>query len=77
MTLLFTLAYWHGLAGLHLHTDDTADLVDENTTTLGTRLRRFQKTTCQEFETKELKKEAEQRKHRAQRLAGDKTKGKG
>lgn len=72
--LLFTLAYWYGLAGLHLHTDDTVDLLDHNTTMLGSRLRLFQRTTCQEYETRELKREAEQRKRRAQKAAADKAK---
>ena len=62
-----------------MHTDDTADILDQNTTTLGFRLRAFQHKVCSAYETRELKKEAEQRKRRAQKAteaAVDKGKGK-
>ncbi len=65
MKLLFSLAYWHSLAGLHLHTDDTVDLLDQCTTALGERLRQFKATTCEAYITRESKREAERRKRRA------------
>ena len=55
MKLLFILAYWHGMAGLHMHTDDTLGLLDDLTTVLGQRLREFQATTCAQYKTRELK----------------------
>ena len=73
MKLLFILAYWHGMAGLHLHTDDMLEVLDRNTTVLGARLRNFAKTTCKDYVTHELKRETEQRKRRAQKLAKAKT----
>ena len=66
MALLFTCAYWHRLAKLHMHTDETLTLLDTVTEHLGQRLRRFQLKTCDAFNTQELKREAERRQHRAQ-----------
>lgn len=63
--LLFTFAHWHGLAKLRLHSDDTLNLLDDETTKLGEHLRKFQSTTCAAFQTKELHKEANAR-HRRQ-----------
>ena len=62
--LLFTFAHWHGMAKLRLHTDVTLDILDNLTTQLSKELRDFQKTTCANFQTFELRREAEARKCR-------------
>ena len=61
MTLLFTCAYWHGLAKLRMHTDETLTLLDTVTERLGKHLRHFQLKTCAAFNTQELKRETERR----------------
>jgi hypothetical protein len=68
MSLLFTLAEWHALAKLRLHTDSTLDLLGNVTRELGQQARRFQAFTCSAFDTKELPKEAVRgRRRRAKR----------
>lgn len=67
MKLLFVMAEWHGLAKLKLHTDATLQLLDTATQDLGDCLRKFKKLTCDSFETRELQREADLRKRRAQR----------
>lgn len=74
MKLLFVMAEWHGLAKLRMHTEATLELLDKSTTELGARLRDFKKTTCAAYATKELAREANIRKRRAEREA--KKKGK-
>ncbi|PIL33172.1 hypothetical protein GSI_04622 [Ganoderma sinense ZZ0214-1] len=64
LKLLFTMAYWHGFGGLHMHTDATTEILDNLTTLLGQRLRHFKDTTCAVYATRELKREAEQRHRR-------------
>jgi hypothetical protein len=61
MKLLFTIAHWHGLAKMRLHTDETLEILDDLTTSLGNQLRLFCKTTCNAYETLELPKEARAR----------------
>ncbi|KAF8835227.1 hypothetical protein BDN67DRAFT_1015721 [Paxillus ammoniavirescens] len=56
--LLFWLAEWHALAKLRLHSDDSLDLLDEATKSLGKQLRKFQEYTCSKFKTTELPAEA-------------------
>lgn len=51
--LLFTLAYWHSLAKLRMHTDTSLRLLDGATTVLGETLRQFKSVTCADFATKE------------------------
>ena len=65
LQLLFTCAHWHGLAKLHMHTDQTLGLLDEVTTLLGVKFRCFVKHTCTKFNTCELQHEANARIHRA------------
>ena len=65
--LLFSMAYWHGLGGLHMHTHDTTEILDTLTTLLGQRLRHFKATTCAAYVTRELKREAEQRQRRVEK----------
>ncbi|KAF7359981.1 hypothetical protein MVEN_00725000 [Mycena venus] len=57
LDLLFTLAEWHSLAKLKLHTDTTVKLLASVTKTLGRLLRRFKRVVCPEFATKELPSE--------------------
>jgi hypothetical protein len=65
--LLFTMAHWHGLAKLRVHTDQTLDLMDTVTVDLGKRLRSFQKETCSAFKTHELRRERDARLRRHQK----------
>ena len=44
LELLFTFAHWHGLAKLWMHNEATLNLLDDETTILGTQLRDFQST---------------------------------
>jgi hypothetical protein len=55
--LLFTLASWHGLAKLRMHTDATLEHLDQLTTKLGQAIRKFSSVTCQAFVTRELPRE--------------------
>ncbi|KLO05634.1 hypothetical protein SCHPADRAFT_839152 [Schizopora paradoxa] len=56
LDLLFILATWHGLAKLRTHTVDTLSILKITTTTLGSLLRKFKRTTCEEYDTRELDK---------------------
>ena len=62
------MAYWHGFAGLHMHTDDTTQILDNLTTLLGHCLRDFKAMTCVAYVTRELKQEAEQRQRREEKM---------
>lgn len=57
MDLLFELSTWHGFAKLRLHTESTICSLETSTTRLGILLRKFQSTTCTEFETRDLPSE--------------------
>jgi hypothetical protein len=57
MTLLYRLAEWHALAKLRMHTDPTLSFFDSVTTILGQELRRFCRTVCSAYATKDLPKE--------------------
>jgi hypothetical protein len=57
MDLLFELATWHALAKLRLHTTSTLDALENSTARLGSILRKFASTTCEEFVTRELASE--------------------
>ncbi|KAI0071014.1 hypothetical protein K474DRAFT_1712834 [Panus rudis PR-1116 ss-1] len=65
MKLLFTLATWHALAKLRLHTEKTLAFFEDTTRLLGTQVRQFSKVTCASYETRELPREATARKRRA------------
>ncbi|KAF9038247.1 hypothetical protein BJ165DRAFT_1532122 [Panaeolus papilionaceus] len=58
MKLLYCMAEWHAFAKLRMHTDQTTSLLQELTTELGEQLRHFRDTTCVDFQTFELPKEA-------------------
>ena len=57
LTPIFTCAYWHALAKMHMHTDEMLALLDTVTEHLRRRLRHFQWKTCAAFDTWELKRE--------------------
>ena len=57
-TLLFHLAEWQSLAKLRLHTEDTLALLRQALRRLGAQARKFQRVTCQTFDTKELPQES-------------------
>lgn len=62
--MLFTCGHWHGLAKLRLHIDDTLDLLDVETQYLGKELRAFINKTCEFYDTRELRREADARKRK-------------
>ena len=57
MDLIFTLAEWHSIAKLRIHTTSTITQLRELTRIFGIRLRHFAKHICPEYDTKELPKE--------------------
>ncbi|TFK21308.1 hypothetical protein FA15DRAFT_707349 [Coprinopsis marcescibilis] len=65
LKMLFSLAHWHALAKLRLHTDETLALLKEWTAILGADVRYFKATMCEEVKTYELKKEYAARMKRA------------
>ncbi|TEB23585.1 hypothetical protein FA13DRAFT_1571092, partial [Coprinellus micaceus] len=67
--LLFTLALWHALAKLRMHTDSSLELLDSWTSLLGEAARTFVKLTCSQFRTQELKSEYEARKRKEARAS--------
>src|SRR5882724_2390401 len=62
--LLFGLAEWHAEAKLRMHTDSSLELLTSATSFLGSQIRRFAKTTCSAFQTKELPNETAARARR-------------
>ncbi|KAF7359835.1 hypothetical protein MVEN_00708900 [Mycena venus] len=76
LDLLFTLAYWHALAKLRLHTSFSIKRLKEVTTELGKQLRYFAKYTCAAFDTKELpREEAARGRRHAKKAAAAKAAG--
>lgn len=71
LKLLFTCEYWHGLAKLRLHIEDTLNLLDAETVRIGKELRAFIKKTCKFYDTRELKREVEARKRRKAKKGAD------
>ncbi|KAF8594348.1 hypothetical protein BDV93DRAFT_611903 [Ceratobasidium sp. AG-I] len=68
--LIFTLARWHALAKLRMHTESTLDALDWQTTLVGLRLRRFQDSQAKLFPSVvETEAEFEARKRRTTRAA--------
>lgn len=61
LDLLYTMAEWHTLAKLQLHTSTSIGLLSEATSQLGQLLRRFRTFTCSQFATKELPSETAKR----------------
>ncbi|KAG2741798.1 hypothetical protein P692DRAFT_201726206, partial [Suillus brevipes Sb2] len=62
--LLFTLAHWHGLSKLRMHSDLTLDILDAMTTDIGNQLRNFKVNVCSAFDAKELDREVSARSRR-------------
>jgi len=62
--LLFTLAHWHGLAKLRMHSDLTLEILDKLTTDLGDRFREFKAKVCPAYQTQELDCEVNARSRR-------------
>ena len=68
--LLFHLAEWHALAKLRFHTEPTIQYLKLATTMLGKQLCGIKHTTCSQFTTCELPKEAiTQEQHQSQKQA--------
>ncbi|KAG2737310.1 hypothetical protein P692DRAFT_20883715, partial [Suillus brevipes Sb2] len=61
MDLLFTMAHWHGLAKLRMHSDLTLDVLDLETTKLGAQFRKFKEKVCSAYSTQELDREVDAR----------------
>ena len=59
LSLLFVLCHWHGLAELHLHTDETLEIFEKVMKDLGNCIHMFAADTCPFFMTKELSREVE------------------
>jgi hypothetical protein len=75
--MLFSLAHWHGLAKLRMHSDATLAILDTWTHTLGEDVRNFESQTCRHFGTVELDKEyaARQRRKAKKKSAGNPSSG--
>ncbi|KAF7964872.1 hypothetical protein HWV62_1965 [Athelia sp. TMB] len=67
LSLLFTFAHWHGLAKLRMHTDPSVALLEAETEELYAQLRYFATSTCEAFDTYELKRELDARQRAKQR----------
>jgi len=66
LDLLYTLATWHALAKLRLHTEWSVTYFEAVTKLLGSKLRAFVKSTCEEYDTRELPREVAARgRHKA------------
>ncbi|TCD70859.1 hypothetical protein EIP91_001167 [Steccherinum ochraceum] len=62
--MLFTLADWHALAKLRMHTDSSLALLRATTASLGKQYRFFVKNVCGFYDTKELAREEAARNRR-------------
>ncbi|KAH7902978.1 hypothetical protein BJ138DRAFT_236039, partial [Hygrophoropsis aurantiaca] len=69
LQLLFTLAHWHGLAKLRMHSDLTLNILDTLTTTLGDQFRNFDTGICSLYTTREFTHEMNARTHRQAKAA--------
>ncbi|KAJ7707290.1 hypothetical protein B0H16DRAFT_1345296 [Mycena metata] len=76
LNVLFTLAEWHSLAKLKMHTDSSISLFKLATREIGRQLRRFKRQVCSQFKTKELPSE-EAARGRRKVAAAKKRKGTG
>lgn len=72
LDVLYTLATWHALAKLRLHTEWSVTYLEAVTKDLGRKLRAFVKTTCEEYDTRELPREVAARGRRKSVLAARK-----
>lgn len=69
LDLLYTLAEWHSYAKLRLHTESTLQDFEDVTKRLCDLLRKFKRTVCRRYITKELPREINARGRRTARLA--------
>ncbi|KZV98671.1 hypothetical protein EXIGLDRAFT_606761 [Exidia glandulosa HHB12029] len=72
-SLLFTLARWHSLAKLRMHTDSTLQQLEQVTKDFGIAIRNFQADCCEKLEAYETPKEQEKRVRAAQAAAATQT----
>ena len=72
LDLLYTLATWHALAKLRLHTEWSVTYLEVVTRALGRKLRAFVKSTCEKYDTRELPREVAARGRRKSALAARK-----
>jgi len=77
LSLLFTLAEWHCLGKLRLHTETSVGWLEQCTTNLGKQLRHFQSYTCGFFDTRELPKEEAARGRRQKKARAARTRAPG
>ncbi|KAI0684092.1 hypothetical protein BC835DRAFT_1250249, partial [Cytidiella melzeri] len=63
MSLLYVMAYWHGLAKMRMHIESSVKLLDDAYTAMGTHLRHFEQVVCARYTTKETEKEYAKRAH--------------
>ena len=68
LKLLFMLCHWHGLAKLRIHTNETLEILDAVTVSLGRELHTFSVHTYLTFLTHESKYETERRLRHQQQL---------
>lgn len=61
LQLLFTMAHWHGLAKLRMHSDLTLDIMDQVTSAVAQQFRNFKAKVCSAYKTHELSQEVEAR----------------
>ncbi|KAG1821944.1 uncharacterized protein BJ212DRAFT_1445347 [Suillus subaureus] len=59
LQLLFTMAHWHRLAKLHMHSDLTLEIMDQVTTVVSKQFCHFKATVCSAYVTHKLHQEAE------------------
>ncbi|KAH7905471.1 hypothetical protein BJ138DRAFT_1138264 [Hygrophoropsis aurantiaca] len=71
--LLFTMAHWHGLAKLRMHSDLTLEILDTLTTMLGDQFRKFDTEVCSLYNTKEFDHEMNARTCRQAKAASHRT----
>ncbi|KIO16447.1 hypothetical protein M407DRAFT_86006, partial [Tulasnella calospora MUT 4182] len=69
-SLLFTLADWHSVAKLRMHTDETLESLALLTKSLGQELRHFEEHVANALETFETPREARSRTRRKQKKGG-------
>lgn len=73
--LLFTLARWHSLAKLRLHTDSTLAQLRDVTVDFGNAIRTFQVGCCEAFDTRETEAEHQARISKARAAAASNSAG--
>lgn len=57
MSLLYVMAYWHGLAKMRMHVESSVRLLNDIYTVMGSHLRHFEQVVCPWYDTRETAKE--------------------